>query len=199
MDAYKMGANGAPIPVIPLKGLSGAMKVLDNWPDLGKPSEWGADTVLVLDSLTMMGKSALNHVLSMNGRLGAQPQIQDWGQAMEIQENLMALLYGKSIKCHVIVMAHITYIQPEGSILQTGYPSALGSKLPPKIGSYFNSTLYVGSTGSGATKEKVIFTKSKGQVECKTPAPGKAKDSYPLATGLASYFSDMGFIAPGLS
>lgn len=192
VDTYKQ-SGGKMVPAIPLTGLSGAMKVLDNWPGKGKPTEWGPETVFALDSLTMMGKFAMNHALSLNGRLGQQAQIQDWGQAMDIQENVCAMLYG-TLKCHVIVMAHITYIQPEGEVQQFGYPSALGSKLPPKIGSYFNHTLYVGETGFGQNKKKAIFTKSPSLVQTKTPAPGKVKDSYPLETGLADYFRDMGFL-----
>ena len=187
-DSYKEVA-GKLQPAMPLTGFSGGMKVLTDWPGLGKPSTWGPDTVLVLDSLTMMGRFIMNHTLSLNGFRPAQ--IQDWGMAMDLQENVMAMLYGKAIKCHVIVMAHITYVQPEGEVQQFAYPSALGSKLPPKIGSYFNSTLFVGNEGSGAAKRKTIFTKSKGLVECKTPAPGIVKDSYPLETGLASYFEAM--------
>lgn len=175
-------------PVLPLKGFSGGMKVLTDWPGLGKPSTWGNDAVLVLDSLTLMGKMILNHVLSLNGRLGEQPQIQDWGQAMDLQENVMAMLYSADFRCHVIVTSHITFVQPEGEVQQFGFPSALGSKLPPKIGSYFNSTLFIGDEGVGAAKKKVIYTKSKGLIQCKTSAPGIVKDTYPIETGLADYF-----------
>lgn len=189
-DSYVQKGNSL-MPQLPLKGFSGAMKVLTDWPGLGKPSTWGKDTVLVLDSLTMLGKFIMNHVLSMNGRLGGQAQIQDWGQAMDLQENVMAMLYSADFRCHVIVMSHITFVQPEGEVQQYGYPSALGSKLPPKIGSYFNSTLLVDEEGVGSQKKKVILTKTKGLVKCKTSAPGLVKDSYPIETGLADYFEAM--------
>lgn len=189
-DDYKQ-VGQALVPVTPLKGFSGGMKVLSNWPGLGDPRTWGPDTILVVDSLTMMGRFIINHVLSLNGRLGQQPQLQDWGAAMSLQESVMAMLYSASIKCHVIVCAHITFVTPEGALEQKGYPSALGNKLPPMIGSYFNSTIMAQSTGNGANKRKVIRTKPLGTIELKTPAPGIAKDEYPLETGLADYFRDL--------
>ena len=190
-DDYKQSGNSL-IAVTPLKGFSGGMKVLNDWPGKGKPTTWGPDTVLVLDSLTLMGRFIMNHVLHLNNRLQGPPQLQDWGAAMDLQENVMAMLYSPSIRCHVIVMSHITYIAPEGEVVQKGYPSALGSKLPPKIGRYFNSTLLVRSVGVGTARKRVIETDTVGQIELKTPAPGKVKKQYALETGLAEYFADLG-------
>jgi hypothetical protein len=183
-DTYA-GAAGNPLPKLPLTGFSRACKVLDAWPGLGKPSEWDQDTILVLDSLTLLGKYIMNHVLSINMHLGKAPQLQHWGAAMDQQETLMAMLTGPSIKCHVIVMAHVTFITEEGDIAKQGYPSALGSKLPPKIGSYFNSTLHVDKTPQG---DKIIRTQTKSLINCKTSAPGKVPATLPLETGLADYF-----------
>jgi hypothetical protein len=178
------------IPKTPL-AFGKAMEVLNKWPGLGSPTTWGTDTVLVVDSLTMLGKMIMAHVMQMAGKPGDQPSQPNWGSAMDVQENLLAMLFSKSIKCHVIVMAHITYIQNEGEVQAKGYPSALGNKLPPKVGSYFNSTLLVTMEGVGANKKRVIQTKPTSNVDVKTPAPGKAKDSYPLETGLADYFKDL--------
>lgn len=194
-DEYKMVKIGLkdemrPDPV----GFSQGMKILDEWPGLGKPTEWGPDTILCLDSLTMLGKCAMNHVMGMKGKLKSidpkdlHPSQPDWGDAMNLQESVCARLFSKAYRCHVIVMAHITYLSPDGEVAQEGFPSALGSKLPPKIGSYFNSTLYIGTTGVSTAKVRTIFTKSPNTVGTKTPAPGIVKDSYPLSTGLADYF-----------
>lgn len=189
-DSY--GEQGGAMKVLaPLTGFKGIAGVLTNWPGYGKPTSWERDTVLVLDSMTFTGRSILNHVLALNGRLNMAPQIQDWGMAMELQENMIAMMTGGSIKCHVIVTAHVTYVQPEGELVTQGYPSALGNKLPPKIGGYFNTMLNVRKSGTGSTAERRIFTKPVGQIECKTPAPGKVKDDYPLSTGLAQLFRDL--------
>lgn len=189
-DDYKSQA-GVVQPVTPLKGFANGMKVLDNWPGFGNINTWGPDTVLVLDSMTMMGKFIMNHILFLNAHLGQNPQLQHWGAAMSIQEDVMARLYSPTVKCHVIVMAHITFLEPEGEAVRKAYPSALGNKLPPKIGSYFNSTLHVGVKGSGANQRRVISTKSTNTIDLKTPAPGLVKDEYPIETGLADYFKDL--------
>ena len=191
MDEYMsppvVAPGGSPmIPKTPLKGFSGAMACLSSWPGLGKPTEWGPDTVLVIDSLTMLGKFIMNHVLSVKGKLAqgifgtdqGNPSQGDWGHAMELQENVLAMLYSKNIKCHVIVMSHITYLDDEApGSLSKGFPSALGKKLPPKVGSYFNHTLIVEEEGIGAARQKVIKTKSTVQIDAKTSAPGKVQDS----------------------
>lgn len=174
----------------PLTGFSGIAKVLTNWPGLGSPSQWTSSDVLVLDSLTLLGKFIMNHVLNVKGKLitGEPPSQPDWGAAMDLQENILAGLFG--LPCHVIVTAHLVNITPEGEVVPQFFPSALGNKLPQKVGRYFNSTLAVTMEGAGNAKRRVIHTKNP-QMGCKTPAPGLVKDSYPLETGLADYFKDL--------
>jgi hypothetical protein len=196
-DDYKMvkiGLTEQMRPVTPLRSFSHGMACLTEWPGLGKPSEWGPDTILVVDSMTFAGRGIMNHVANVKGKLTSidpkdwHPSQPDWGDAMGLQENMCAMLFSKSMKCHCITTAHITYLSPDGEAAQFGFPSALGSKLPPKIGGYFNSILYAGQKGIGSTKTRAIFTKSTNQVNCKTSAPGLVKDDYPLETGLADYF-----------
>lgn len=175
-----------------MTGFKGIASVLTSWPGQGKPNEWGPDTVLVLDTITSLGRWIMNHVLSLNARLGQAPQLQDWGMAMSLQEDLIAMLCSESIKCHVLVLAHIAYAQPEGELMTKGYPSALGNKLPPKIGQYFNSTLYMKSVRQGTVTKRMIYTDTVGMIECKTSAPGQVKKEYPIETGLADYFADLG-------
>ena len=107
---------------------------------------------------------------------------------MELQETLMAMLTGNTFKCHVIIMAHITFLEGEGEIAKQGYPSALGSKLPPKIGSYFNTTLHTDKIGAGPSMQRIIRTQTQANVNCKTSAPGIVPATLPLETGLADYF-----------
>lgn len=181
-----------------------AMKLLDKWPvewDAdGKPSaftkitEFGPDTVFVLDSLTRIGQYAMDYVASLVGRVGQQPQIQDWGEAMRLQEGMIKLLTSDAVKCHVIIMAHVKFLEAEENQASIGLPSALGKQLPPLVGSYFNSTLFVKSQGVGAGAKRLIYTKSPGIVETKTPAPNLVKPSYPQDTGLAEYFKDLGLV-----
>lgn len=188
MDKYS-NQGGVMRASTPLAGFSGAAKVMTDWPGHGKPSSWGDDTILVLDTVTGLGRAVMNHALALSGKLatGQLPTQPDWGVAMGMQEQVIAGL--SALPCHVIVIAHIVNIQPEGSPVSEGFPSVLGNKLPQKIASYFNHTIAIKALGSGSVKVRTIVTKDP-TLGCKTPAPGKVKDTYPLETGLADYFQD---------
>lgn len=187
-DKFKSVAGSVIVNGQP-KAWANAMTSLDNWKDgnFGSVSSWGSDDVLVLDSLTFASAAAMRQVLFLNGKTNETRRIQDWGQAMDLTESLLSLLYSDEIKCNVIVTSHITYIERDDG-LSKGYPSALGSKLPPKIGRYFNTILMTKSTGSGANVKRVIRTVTEGAIDLKTPIPGKLPPELPLETGLAQFF-----------
>jgi hypothetical protein len=105
---------------------------------------------------------------------------------MRQAEEVLAMLYDDSVRCNVIVNTHITYIDEQEGI-STGYPMAIGAKLPPKVGSYFNTVLSFKRSGSGANTKRVISTGTEGLVEAKFPAPNPPRD-LPIATGLATIF-----------
>lgn len=158
--------------------------------DLGPVSSWGKDTILVLDSLSHMSNAALVFVLAMNGRSGEHPWQSDWGQAMDMIEAMLKILYSDSIKCHVIVNAHVTYVggtlnektkQIEGA---KPYPNTLGQKLPPKIGQYFNTMLEFATTVTG---KRIIRTQPTGDLGIKSEILGVPKE-LPLESGLAEFF-----------
>lgn len=180
--------------------------LLENWKDgdvqLGKPSDWGENDVLVLDSLTMCSTAALNYHLSMNGALGGirtqNEGRRDIGAAQSFVEKLLQLLTDKSMKCNVIVTSHITYTNDDGTVPvegeskpQIGYPSALGRALSPRIPRYFNNMLLVRTIGTGPATKRQILTHSQGVIAGKSSAPLKVKPTYPVETGLADYFRDL--------
>lgn len=177
-----------------------AMKVMANWPGYGSPLTWGDDVIFVIDTLTSNGRACLNFTFEMKGKLTdldkdatkiSQP---DWGDAMKLQEDLMAMTM--SMPCHVIVNSHITFLTPDGELSDKGFPSALGSKLPPKIGGYFNHILHFTKQGVGMRKTRGFTPTETGLVETKTSST-KVDDWYPLSMatptkdGLAKYFSDI--------
>ncbi len=171
-----------------------AIQLLDNWDTptakLGPISTWTAKDVLVIDSLSTLSTAAVNFVLAMNARLGQKPHLSDWGDAQDMIEKLMQMLFDDGVKCNVIVNTHVVYIGEEGSA-QRGYPSCAGSKLPQKIGRYFNTILMIKSQGSGAMVKRKIITNSTPMVELKNTAPMRVKPDYPIETGLADYFRDV--------
>lgn len=191
IDQFKMGADKSIKWVTPLKAFPHALKCLDEWPDQGKPSEWGTDTVLVLDSLTFLGDAIFRYVLAANGKVGystdpkAGATEPNWGSAINLQEDFLALLTS-NLKCHVIVMAHLKDVERGG--VNIPMPSALGKKLPPSVSTYFNHALLVQSKGTGANAKRSIYTNTQGLIELKTAAPGLVNAEYPIETGLADYF-----------
>jgi hypothetical protein len=168
-----------------------AINLLIDWKigdeQLGPLTTWGTNDVLVLDSLTFMSTAAMNFQLAMNARLGQQPHQSDWYVGQQMIEGLLQTLYDEGVKCNVIVMAHVAYIGEENAP-QTGYPSTLGKALPPKVGRYFNSTLLVKTVGQGTNAKRMIHTSTINGIELKNSAPTLVEKTYPLETGLASYF-----------
>lgn len=151
---------------------------------IGGLNDWDDTHVVVIDSLTFVGEAIMRHVLYLNGRAAALRQQSDWGDAMNLQEAMLAALYDDSVKAHVVVISHITTAREDGGILDKGFPSALGSKLPPKVGRYFNAVLMIEQKAGTRT----IHTKPKGLVDLKNPNPTLVPDELPISTGLADYF-----------
>jgi hypothetical protein len=170
------------------KGLA----TLDNWPGLGSAKSFGPNDIVVLDSLTFLGEAIMRYVLSMNGKNGttwdpkAGPTEPNWGSAIGLQEDFLALLTS-NLKCHLIVTAHLKTVKQGG--IDVPVPSALGQKLPPNVATYFNHALKAESKG-GARK---LLTTTQGLLELKSAAPKSVKPEYSLETGMADYFKDCGF------
>lgn len=167
---------------------SSAMNLLTNWKtadeDLGASSAWGPDKILVIDSLTFMSDAAFRYVEVVGGFKDPR---QTYGEAQKKVENCLGLLYSPSIKCNVIVMSHIAYIEVQG--ISKGYPSSIGKALSPQIPRYFNTMLQVRTIGAGANMKRVIASVPSGVVDLKTPfLPGKIPAELPIETGLAEYF-----------
>lgn len=199
--------------LIPAKAIAWqkAMMMLNHWQekddkgnvvvDLGKVVDWTTQDILVIDSLSMLSTAAMNFHLSMNGKLGASrtqnEARRDIGASQSLLRSLLELLYDQSIKCNVILTAHITLVTESGLSPQsedargetvTGYPSAIGRALSPHIPRYFNSMLLAKTTGSGTGTRHKIYTKSQGIIGAKNTAPLKVAPDYPLESGLADYF-----------
>lgn len=178
------------------------MNMLTKWKgkdgvDLGNVGSWEKDTVLVIDSLSHLSNAAMVYILAINNRSGEQPYQSDWGQAQEMIEGILKILYSDAIKCHVIVCAHITYV---GGTLnektnqmenQKPHPNSLGQKLPPKIATYFNTMLQVDTIGLGAATKRIIRTYPNSELALKSEILGLPKE-LPLESGLADFFRAAG-------
>ena len=188
-DKRKAGADGPVIDGTP-KAFISAIKMLDQWKydavDLGKPAEWGADTILVIDSLTMLSDAAFDfrEPLTPRGKSGDYDKRATYFDAQGAIENVLALLTSESFRTNVIVISHVKYIDmPDGS--KKGYPTSVGSALSPRIPTYFNSVALCETKQGG---KRQITTMATAMIDLKNPKPFAMAKSYPIETGLAEFF-----------
>ncbi len=193
-DKRKTTAVGSVIDGKP-KAFVDGMKLLDNWKytdetgaeiDLGKPSEWGPDCILVIDSLSRLCDAAFDfrEPLVPVGKSGERDMRAVYGDAQDAVEMLLATLTSKTFATNVIVIAHVQYMdQADGTT--KGFPQGVGQKLSPKIPQYFPSVvLYTNKAG-----KRTIQTNSTPLIDLANPAPFKMEKSYPIETGLADFFA----------
>lgn len=187
-DKMKASPSGPIVDGMPTAFVQ-ALKLMDHWKegdtDLGKPATWGADTVLVIDSLTFLSEAAFNWATAMNPTAKDGRQI--YGAAQTAIEHAIALLTGDAFKTNVIITSHIKFIElPDGT--SKGFPTSVGNALSPKIPAYFNNVALVETKGAGAATQRVIRTVSTGLVDLKSPASFTMAQELPIATGLADFF-----------
>lgn len=187
-DKRKPGADGPVIDGAPKAFING-IKMLDRWKyddvDLGVPSSWGADTVLVLDSLTFFSDAAFDFRETMvprgsNGKYDIRAVYKD---AQDAVENTLGLLTGESFKTNVIVISHAKYMETtEGTT--KGYPVSVGSALSPAIPRYFNS--YFRFVTKGAKRK--IETQTSPMFDLANPRPFDMPKEFDIEDGLAKIF-----------
>jgi hypothetical protein len=150
---------------------------------LGGVEKWGEKDVLVIDSLTFWGNALMRQVLAMNKRLGQQPFQSDWGDAIRMQEETIAALYSETIRCNIVIMAHLSPIEDKTAPgISRLYPSALGSKFPPKVGRYFNNMILMERKGDS----RIFKTRGTAVIDLKTSKPSSIPPEMPA--NLAEFF-----------
>lgn len=193
------------------KAWTRAVDLLDKWKegdvDLGAVRSWGPQDVLVLDSFSTLAKCAYYFSQSLNNRLGARDQGYDYrrdvGEAQSQLTRLLELLYDSDIKCNVIIISHITWVDESQGVasrpkeanqdkeevisVPDGYPSAIGRALSPHMGKYFNDVFISRSEGSGLAVRRTISTVPSDGVVAKNSV--WLDREYPVTTGLAEIFA----------
>lgn len=169
------------------------LRMLDRWKygdiDLGIPAEWGADTVLVLDSLTFMSDAAWNfrEPLVPRSRDGKYDIRAVYKDAQDAISGVLALLTSESFRTNVIVISHVRYVDnPDGT--KKGYPTSVGAALSPEIPRYFNS---VALTQTGPGGKRQIQTAATAMIDLANPASFKMLPTLPIETGLATFFQTL--------
>lgn len=178
----KLELMGGKFVIKKASGFADAMSTLmkggDKWGvGSGIPSayEWGPQDVLVVDSLSMMGRSALLMVMEANGAAMKVPEIQHYGLAMEQMEKFVGEMTSPAIGCHIIFNTHVS--TSKATMLPC--PEVLGDKLGPKIPRYFDNMVSLSVTNGKRTYK----TKTDSGMALKTAKP--LDPIYPLETGLA--------------
>lgn len=158
------------------------VKLLDKWSDGSRPSDWGLDTICVVDSLSFVADAAFEYAQSMNP--GAKEPRQWFYSAQQLVENLLAMLTAESFATHLIVITHVVWVErPDGL---RGYPNSIGKALAPTLPSYFDNVLLTKTSGYGEKARREILTVPEAMVDLKTPVKIGARLS--IDTGLNEFF-----------
>lgn len=193
-DKRKAGPNGPMIIGMP-SAFSKTLKLVDEWKykgedgnediNLGRPDEWGSDTILVLDSLSRLCDAAYDYyeATAPRGKTGEYDGRAVYGSAQDGVESLLAHLTSRTFACNVIVIAHVQY-QELGDGTTKGFPQGVGQKLSPKIPQYFPSVILYTNKGG----KRTIQTNSTPLIDLANPKPFEMEKSYPIETGLAQFF-----------
>lgn len=183
-DKWKSSPSGPILDGSPTAFIEGT-KHLDNWPGLGKPAEWGSETILVLDSLTHFSNAALNWAgvfkFSKDGRAV-------FFEAQKAIEYVVSLLSSETFKTNVIVVCHVRYVQRDDGV-QKGYPMTAGEALSPKIPTYFNTLVQMETVGVGSNARRQLTTIPNGLVDLKSPTA--IAKTYGIENGMAELFKDL--------
>ncbi len=182
-DKYRSTAAGPVISGQP-KAFNDAMGLLTKWSDESDPSKWGPETILVIDSLSALGKAAFEWARGMNPT--SKDPRQWFFMAQEAVEKVIMLLTSDSFETNVIVISHVNYKEiTEG--VNKGYANAIGSALGPVLPRYFNTLILAESSGIGKNTRRRIKTMPTGVIDLKTPIP-TIEYELPLETGMSTLF-----------
>lgn len=157
---------------------------------LGKSKDWGPDTIVVVDSLTSMGRAAKRRAMKMLNKTPLNFTQQAWGLAMADQEAFIEKLTSTKNKFHVVVLAHLKMVGPKDTLKDDDdltkelkeraadiiptklFPSALGVALPPEIGGHFPVIVKADFKVIGKTVKRFLRTVPTADLDLKVPLKG---------------------------
>ena len=182
-DRMKMTASGPAVIGSP-KAYVQTLNVLEKWPDGSDPAKWGPKKVLVIDSLTNLGRAAFQWARAANP-MSKDPR-QWYKTAQDLIEDLIANVTSDSFETNVVIISHVEMVDSNG--LTKGYASSIGKALGPKIPRFFNTMLLSETSGSGKQVKRKIKTLPTGMIDLKNPAPMKIEAEYDISDGLQQIF-----------
>lgn len=188
---------------------------IESWKDgAEKPSEWGLETVLVIDSLTALGEAAMRKVEHMTNRTPLNRTQQTWGAAITMLDLFLAEL--RNLQCHVILIGHLKIIGPsvpDKDLSKTNpelydrlveaaalvpprlCPNVLGQALPPTIAGRVPILIAAENKEIGRSVKRVLITNPRPHMDVKFPAGGVPTE-LPIETGMRTLFEALGHTPP---
>jgi hypothetical protein len=146
-------------------------KALRKWDDLGAVADWDDDTVLVIDSLAFMGEASLRKALGFAGKkVTDRLSPAEWYDAQREVKQLLQYLLSDSVKCHVVVLTHIKYVEDDSGI-STGYPSAVSKGFDVEVPKYFNDMYRLDVKQSKGEYKRTLRTQADNRMKLKCSAP----------------------------
>lgn len=191
-----------------------ALEAMDEWKyeedgkeiNLGHSKDWGCDTIVVLDSLTSMGRASFRRVMALLNKTPRNTTQQVWGLAMAEQEAFIEKLASPENNFNLIVLSHLKAISPKEvtkdddditkelkerivDLVPTKlFPNALGQALPPVIGGHFPTLILAESKVRGRSVKRIIRTQPQTEIDLKVPIPN-IPETLEIEDGLAYIFS----------
>lgn len=194
-DKRTMSAAG-PILAAP-KAFIEATRMLDRWKykdddgneiDLGPPSKWDSDCILVIDSLSRLCDAAYDWAESVIPKSKSGGEFDGravYGNAQDAIESMLAMLTSSTFECNLIVICHGLYQDlPDGTTKI--FPQGVGQKLSPKIPQYFPNYIRVKNLGG----KRTIQLQSDAMIDLASTNPNAFEEkTLPIETGLADFFA----------
>lgn len=192
-DKRKTGPAGPMIDGQP-KAFVNTLRMMDNWKyteddgtevDLGKPSEWGPDTILVVDSLSRLSDAAYDwrEPLTPKGQSGKPDGRAVYGEAQDAVTDCIALLTSEAFRTNLIVLAHVRYIEMANGV-KKGFPQSVGQAICTEIPQWFNTYIMFENEGG----RRRIRTTSTPLIDLANPKPFAMGSVYDISTGMADIF-----------
>jgi hypothetical protein len=181
--------------------------------DLGKPADWGMDTVIVLDSITGQGEAAFRRAQVMANKTPSNTTQAVWGGAVADQLGMLQIMGAFDKRYHLIALAHLTMIGPQdidkkdddltkeikrdiAELLPTRlYPKAVTKAFSQTIAKEFPTMLLAEQRERAGKVQRILKTTVGAELDLKFPV-ANAPAEVPVETGLATLFALMGYKPP---
>ena len=149
--------------------------------DFGKPSEWGENVILVIDSLTRWSDAALDYHEAVGGALDGRMQY--YNAQLDVERQIAGLT-SSGFATNVIVICHgVLQDRPDGT--KKMFPKSVGSALNPLIPTYFPNFIQLAKTG----EKRTIKLISSPMIDLATTDHAALPKELDADDGLAKFFA----------